>query len=414
MKFRTWLEAINVPPHMPLRFFKEAKKAVDDLDSLIKQVLPVSDELYKRVKEFAYSQTRNAISDMLDQVGSISRYVDLVKNALDYILTYHERGKSDPYEMRKYISRVINNDLSERVESMDVDTYATAVLNLYDEIESSKSDWNDEWYGSYESMIDGINLLKNTSDALKRLKSWYPKLQNYIKAFVSMIDRELEIYMSGKKTLPDHESVEKLYHATSAMSAILRDGFKTRAELQTHALGGGPSDLISFTSDVRVAEAIVWALRRAVEIAQGKIGYKQVELLSKHVGADFQRVLNHVKSARGGDQNTVNREVPDSSNPFGFSRRDVPRTEVEKREWLFQAFTTLLAFQDKRYNPLFYGVDVETLAKINPKDIGVLAAEVDMTQVKDYLSSMEEYRVPTGAIKRVWRVPYKGETRPYI
>lgn len=62
----------------------------------------------------------------------------------------------------------------------------------------------------------------------------------------------------------------KVYHATIALDAIRSEGLKTRSQLaeQIHATGGGPSESVSFTTDIRVAQAICIGLRTLVRIAK--------------------------------------------------------------------------------------------------------------------------------------------------
>lgn len=68
-----------------------------------------------------------------------------------------------------------------------------------------------------------------------------------------------------------------LYHTTIAYRAILRDGFKTRAELKAEtgvyvqATGGGTNEAISFALDRRVNEAIVVGLRVMMQGAKGEM-----------------------------------------------------------------------------------------------------------------------------------------------
>jgi hypothetical protein len=64
-----------------------------------------------------------------------------------------------------------------------------------------------------------------------------------------------------------------VYHATTALRAIVRDGFKTRRELGgANMLGGGTDTAISFTLDLRTAESIAIGLRTIRRITLGEIG----------------------------------------------------------------------------------------------------------------------------------------------
>lgn len=61
------------------------------------------------------------------------------------------------------------------------------------------------------------------------------------------------------------------YHATTALSAVMDEGLKTRAEIGRHATGMGPESAISFTLDPRVAYAICIGLRALARGTKGKL-----------------------------------------------------------------------------------------------------------------------------------------------
>lgn len=62
-----------------------------------------------------------------------------------------------------------------------------------------------------------------------------------------------------------------VYHATTALSSVMEQGLKTRAEIGRHATGMGPESAISFTLDPRVAYAICIGLRALAKGVQGKL-----------------------------------------------------------------------------------------------------------------------------------------------
>ena len=62
-----------------------------------------------------------------------------------------------------------------------------------------------------------------------------------------------------------------VYHATTALSAVMETGLKTRAEIKRHATGMGPASAVSFTLDPRVAYAICIGLRALAKGTQGKL-----------------------------------------------------------------------------------------------------------------------------------------------
>lgn len=65
----------------------------------------------------------------------------------------------------------------------------------------------------------------------------------------------------------------RLYHVTTAASDVLREGLKSRDELGQErgvGLGGGDTDTISFTTDLKVAKDILRAMSEAHDLLNGK------------------------------------------------------------------------------------------------------------------------------------------------
>ena len=71
----------------------------------------------------------------------------------------------------------------------------------------------------------------------------------------------------------------KIYHASLNATAILNDQrFKKRKELKSNKVGagGGPDDLVSFTGDARVAEAICVGLGTFIRIGVGDLQFEEL------------------------------------------------------------------------------------------------------------------------------------------
>lgn len=103
------------------------------------------------------------------------------------------------------------------------------------------------------------------------------------------------------------------------------------------------------------------------------------------------------------------------SGGYGFEpKKQMPRPEDSKRDWLFQTFKYFMMSQEEVYNPLFSMVDISDFKNKNIRNVGVIAADIDMSQVEEYLPYMAEYRVPISAISNVRKVPYRGVNVPYV
>ncbi len=81
--------------------------------------------------------------------------------------------------------------------------------------------------------------------------------------------RQNNMPIKGWQKLP-----QDLYHVTTAKTAVLADGLKTRAELSQErgkGLGGGEDNTVSFTTSKEGAENLYHTLHEAQKVATGEI-----------------------------------------------------------------------------------------------------------------------------------------------
>lgn len=394
MRFRNFLEAINTPPHMPFQFYEEYAKAFRHVHVLLEKVNTFRNGFYNFAKEFTSTPDRYAIDSI---VNDVPRWLgDKVKRITENLRWVFDTKEADI--QRKFLKLTIDDGLLKELNEIDFEAIDTAIHKLKKEMMETQGDWDSTEWGSYEERLSQVEQLKKLTPALKKMKDWY---KNYVVKTTSYVNSATHIL---RKEKPPTERVETLYHATTAINAILREGFKTRSELGRGALGGGPSDVISFTADLQIAESIVYALRRAHEVSSGKMNYRQLEMLGKHFGV-WDKAVETTNNNYG---------KFDYISSFDYSHTTTPRTTEQKKEWLFSCWRTILAFQSRIYDPWFAFVTYEDFEKLNPTEIGIVAAEVAMDKITEYLPSMEEYRVPIAAIGKVWKVPYTGVMKPQV
>lgn len=89
-----------------------------------------------------------------------------------------------------------------------------------------------------------------------------------------------------EKDTPEGWHSFECYHATSDKHSVCSEGLKPRCELEGGeykcGLGGGPSELISFTTDEKVAENITQETKRLIMIANGEYNWDNIdELVSR-------------------------------------------------------------------------------------------------------------------------------------
>ena len=70
-------------------------------------------------------------------------------------------------------------------------------------------------------------------------------------------------------------------------------------------------------------------------------------------------------------------------------------------EVAFEFYKHYLMHSKTRYNPMFFGVTIDSFKHLKESNVGIIAADVDMSSVVRYLRAMEEYRVPVSAIFNV-------------
>lgn len=84
-----------------------------------------------------------------------------------------------------------------------------------------------------------------------------------------------QLLSKGSNPLSSEKSIVA-YHTTTDINGIRKYGLKTKREVKSRGLGGGSSDLVSFTVDPEYAKLIADEFRRAVKIANGYINWENV------------------------------------------------------------------------------------------------------------------------------------------
>lgn len=140
-----------------------------------------------------------------------------------------------------------------------------------------------------------------------------------------------------------------VYHATTAMRAILREGFKPRREVGgTNACGGGTDAAISFTLDERVAVAIALGLRTIRGITRGEIGLGdliiQAQQVAPHVYPQIRKNLElELHAVTPEDVARIDRGL----RWFRSTVLGVSGVEVEQITGLISDGTVEVTYQDK-------------------------------------------------------------------
>jgi hypothetical protein len=406
MKFRLWLDHIETPPHMPHLFWRDSLEEAERLES---RFLPLEDvrrmereledEEYvdmRLSREFPYKMDRifrgdghkeklsERIRDMMDsgdlaksrpdlywgEYGLVSRldlFGDSAESALNYTREYSEFFR----KRKKYINYG-------EIEKADISPEGREkVLRLKD---------------VYDAVFDYIRLARRVGRAAR---SFIASRNHRAKAFYAGEDET--------KTIPGAGGLNVLYHATPYVREIVREGFKTKEEVGRESLGGNTDGGISFTADLRVAREIAKCFVEMIHIAKGKMTVNDVLKMinSERKRGDMPWALkDYVNKARQRQWQWGNPRTRELSKRTGIPMPGKPY-EINDRKEAFDLYRRYLAWSDRRYDPLFFGVDPSNFESMDEANVGVVAARVDMSKVMSYHHSMEEYRVPVGAIMKV-------------
>jgi len=241
-----------------------------------------------------------------------------------------------------------------------------------------------------------------------------------------------------------------LYHATTAVSAIMATGLKTRDELSgVTALGGGPTDTISFTTDRAIAVRIAEVFIEAHDVLTGALTFETLveraeaggflnEWIGSVVGgrdlpvgpegdarrATFYRLFrDRLKYERASFPLPAN-ELPAGSIPDAdaasvggdgvvrYYAWDRPMTEDEYLEDLFDAwrgpYNTWQEVKGGPMDPLFFSPDIEALKRMDVSQVGVVEGTPVPGAVGVQVSSLGEWRTWAGAAVTVQQMVMQG------
>ena len=429
MNFKNWFENIEVPPHLPELFWDEVYKKAIDLES---KFVPLS-EIEKLEK---WLSNEESFETQLDY--SMSHIYRILRN--DYgeklserIKSFKESGelKLDRSYIRKSIEKL--DFMNDKLFKSRYKDYMDSYTNFFrTKKHSPNADTRTKPHEMSEEGKEKYRTLKSIYDAVFEYTKLIKKVSIKARATLETFDRgaissgqQFSFNRKQGRVPSDDGSFissdkirdfEILYHATPFIKEILSQGFKTKEELgNVNILGGDTSGGISFTADLKIANEIARCLKETILIAQGKIKASDIIRLVKadrnfrHPSSDnrlwplddFIGTAKNNKSIR--EKERVNPELVNTMRSL-FSKSYYQIQELSSPKQVFEMYKRYLAYTRKRYNPVFFGVDIESFVRLDVNNTGVLASKVDMSKTINYLHSMEEYRIPKESILKTWKV----------
>ena len=220
-----------------------------------------------------------------------------------------------------------------------------------------------------------------------------------------------------------------LYHATTAMDSVLRDGLKTRDELGgKHALGGGDEATISFTTDPAIAARIAEVMVEAHDVATGAItpedllaraeagGFKSNMVDLAHGQDNIDRIISGQKYDYSSMAKTLDEANADGagwkpvlSDPnwmggdgamryTGFERPTTPDEQASARLDLYRG--PFLSAQEYYghgpMDPLIWAPDAKFFQSLDPAQVGVVHAQPIPGAMGFQMSGLGEWRTWSG------------------
>jgi hypothetical protein len=261
---------------------------------------------------------------------------------------------------------------------------------LLDELDDSKDDIPD-----YSNVLETFTRAEKLIDTLVEYVRFSSNVNDKVEAWLERMSISAKKYYGGEDSKPKHSKFETLYHATPYVSEILQSGFKTKSELgNQQSLGGSTQfsdkdwrkEALSFTGDIQIARAIAKSLVEVIKISKGQMKLRDVIRMFKGETPDTDKFGDAFRSR--------------VSNWMMDYRHDPSGSPSQ----VFDLYKRFLGTTKLRYNPLFFGVSIEDFNSLDEKNVGVIAAVVQMDKVGKYLPAMEEFRVPKEAILKIKRV----------
>lgn len=387
--FREFLLEVKTPPHIPGEYFKNAMKEAEEMERQLRVLPRLSANLEKVAREVS---GRNYLSDIFNYLPSdLRRSLDPKKsNYTDNpysvrIKEFLDAARHDNFNItRSYAKRMTlyGSEFKEKL-SRFYKEYADQkheLDRLGDEIDASI---DEPGFAQYKEMF---LTYKQKLEVLFRYIRWAKNFETKAEAFYHGFNsREQEVY-KGNPLRPPEKEVEVLYHATIAATEIEKQGFRADTE---KALGGETEGAISFTADLAIAREIARAFRETIAIAKGQVSMDQLLKQAKSMGISEEQLKTPL----------FDYKVYKEKQGLGLSS-----FRNNEAHYVWQVYRYMLSHMPGRYDPLFFGVNIERFENLDPRNVGVIAARVNMSQIKKYLRSMEEYRVPINAILSIKRI----------
>lgn len=260
----------------------------------------------------------------------------------------------------------------------------------------------------------------------------YMKMMRLAKLISDRVNRAHESLQNLLNGRPKVKDVEILYHASVNARQIAANGFSAKRPEENYGLGGSSSNKedsnsISFTYSAKFANDIARWLKEMAMIAHKKVTAAQILRWADMEGIsdDLYKMLKGLVPLSVGSYMKEGRTtlVRDGNRwmcvleKWDPEKNEVVREQGDldvifaKPEAVYSLFHAYIVTHPMRLREDILVISPSAVLRrmteggINPSDIGVIAAEVDMTDPAiSHHPSEREFRVPPRAVKRVVRL----------
>jgi len=272
----------------------------------------------------------------------------------------------------------------------------------------------------------------------------YIRKKKYVQAILNRVAIGKMGVQTAKSLLPrlaytlERNKLEQLpsvlYHVTTNKSKVLRQGLKTRDELAIvkMGLGGGESNTISFTTNLKIAQDIADAFRIAVDVLQNRVTVVDL-IIDASTGKGAKRkyesqlqrfysndipirstffidwILQYIEETVIQSFAVGESKIPVGAWPYGkgWQGRDErlysgyvrKSTAKERKEKEFEFVKRWLSARESSggpVDPLFFGTEASDLIDVKRSDIAILKCIPRKKAFGWRMSSLGEWRTWTG------------------
>lgn len=399
-----YLQALILPPRQLVSFMAKFEKALmvalDDTDKSAGDLAQEASE-----KDQAYEVKTILKSLDLPMLTSIQSALKGHLKDLDFSFdTFRRMAPKNP----RITDSVASNVVAQIKQTFDESTSrGMSIRALAEALDPSKvkralEDNDLAWSEKYE---EGLR-----PEIVAKLH----QLGETAKACVTLVDSTLpriEAFSTGDVK---PEKMETLYHASVKARDIYSHGFQAEMPKDQLGLGGSQEGSngvkgISFTYDLKAALDIARSFKEAAMIATGEIKASDILDWGAH-DIDLQEFLMWIKikvDKRAWDFTHDGHRWILKVRELGGETVEKDIDEVlDKPMDVFNVYDAFLFAHPSRLNPVHMNrfALLTYLKDADPKDIGVVSAEVDMTHPGIAAKGGErEFRVPPAAVLKVTR-----------